>query len=243
MDHNFNRIGIEDALDWKRIRKLFIIGFVAALMVLVGDMLLGYGVDDETLSGLERSFSRFIARSDRTLFWSSLLGVIGIPLECLCYFGIYRLMTEHSPGHAHAFRSGIIGCLIFGGCGVHMPCLAIVYVYKHMMEAAPEYAFDTMLQFGMYFLLPGMIMFLISWIVLCTVQISAFVRGYTPYPRWCWVFSLPLPMLVIQIMRLLIGNHAVMYAISAGWISVGNLWMFGGLLVMMKKAQKGSKSK
>ncbi|MDO4522643.1 MAG: hypothetical protein Q4B57_05780 [Eubacteriales bacterium] len=236
MNH-FNRIGIDDTLDWNRIRKLFLIGIFAALMVLVGDMLLGFGVEDETLHGLERSFSRFIARSDRTLFWSSLLGIIGIPLECLCYFGIYRLMAERSPRHAHAYRSGILGCLTFGGCGVHMPCLAIVYVYKRMLEVAPERAYDTMLQFGLYFLLPGMILFLIFWTVLCAVQISAFARGCTPYPKWCWIFSLPLPMLTVQIVRLLVGNHAVMYAVSAGWISVGNLWMFGGLLLMMKKAQ------
>ncbi len=237
MSNGFNRIGIDDSLDWGRIRKLFLIGLLAALMVLVGDMLLGYGVEDETLTGLERSFSRFIARSDATLFWSSLLGVIGIPLECLCYFGIYRLMAERSPKHAHAYRSGILGCLIFGGCGVHMPCLAIVYVYKQMLETIPERAYDTMVQFGVYFLLPGMILFFLSWIVLCVVQISAFAKGYTPYPKWCWVFSLPLPMLAVQIVRLLVGNHAWMYAISAGWISVGNLWMFGGLLLMMKKAQ------
>ena len=27
-------------------------------------------------------------------------------------------------------------------------------------------------------------------------------------------------------------------ALTAGWISIGNLWMFGGLLVTMKKAKK-----
>ncbi len=240
MNH-FNRIGIDDTLDWKRIRKLFIIGIFGSLIVLVGDMLLGYGVDDETLHGLERSFSRYVARSETTLFCSSILGVIGIPLECLCYFGIYRLMAEQLPKHAHAFRSGIFGCLIFGGCGVHMPCLAIVYVYKRMLEVAPERAYETMVQFGSYFLLPGTIFFMISWIILCTAQISAFVRGYTPYPKWCWVFSLPVPMLAVQIVRLLVGNHAIMYAISAGWISVGNLWMFGGLLLMMKHAKNETK--
>ena len=29
-------------------------------------------------------------------------------------------------------------------------------------------------------------------------------------------------------------------ALTAGWISVGNLWMFGGLLAVMKKAKGGS---
>ena len=37
----FNDIGISSQLDWKRIRKLFIIGLIAGCMVFVGDMLLG----------------------------------------------------------------------------------------------------------------------------------------------------------------------------------------------------------
>ena len=27
-------------------------------------------------------------------------------------------------------------------------------------------------------------------------------------------------------------------ALTAGWVSIGNLWMFGGLLAMMKKAKE-----
>ena len=33
------------------------------------------------------------------------------------------------------------------------------------------------------------------------------------------------------------GNHAFVNAIDCAWISVGNIWMFAGLLFMMKKAQ------
>ena len=38
----------------------------------------------------------------------------------------------------------------------------------------------------------------------------------------------------------LVGNHAITNALSTGWISIGNLWMFGGLLVMMNKAKINS---
>ncbi|MBQ7433293.1 MAG: hypothetical protein IJV50_07550 [Lachnospiraceae bacterium] len=31
---------------------------------------------------------------------------------------------------------------------------------------------------------------------------------------------------------------ALRNAITAGWISIGNLWMFLGLLIMMKKARE-----
>ena len=77
----FNDIGISSQLDWKRIRKLFIIGLIAGCMVFVGDMLLGYGVYDETLTGLERKLSQYLTLSDTKIFWSSFLGLTGIPLE------------------------------------------------------------------------------------------------------------------------------------------------------------------
>lgn len=43
----YNNIGIDGSLDWKRIRKLLKTGVFAAVVVLVGDMLLGWGVTDE----------------------------------------------------------------------------------------------------------------------------------------------------------------------------------------------------
>ena len=54
-NEGYNTIGIDGNLDWKRIRKLFIIGLVAGIMVFIGDWLLGYGVADETLTGNKRT--------------------------------------------------------------------------------------------------------------------------------------------------------------------------------------------
>ena len=98
----YNDIGIDNSLDWKRIRKLMLIGLFAGVMVLIGDMLLGWGVGASGTSGLEANYSRYLGVSDGRIFWSALLGTIGIPLECMSWFGIYRLMSERSPRHAHA---------------------------------------------------------------------------------------------------------------------------------------------
>ena len=114
-------------LDWPRIAHLMKLGIVAALMVLVGDMLLGWGMHDAAKSGMEGFLSAYLNLSDGRILWSALLGLIGIPLEALCYFAVYRLISPYSPRLAHAYRSGILGVLAFGGCGVHVPCLACVY--------------------------------------------------------------------------------------------------------------------
>ena len=38
----FNPIGISDQLDWQRIRKLLSIGLMAFILMLIGDMLIGF---------------------------------------------------------------------------------------------------------------------------------------------------------------------------------------------------------
>ena len=236
----YNDIGINNELDWPRIKKLMMIGLIAGCMVLVGDMLLGWGVADDSLSGMAGMLSAYQNLSDTRIFWSAILGFIGIPLEGLCYFAIYRLIAPYSEKYAHMYRSGIFGYLIFGGCGVHAPCLACVFFYKYMMAVSPEAALDLSVKFGSFFLIPGTVMFFIFFIIHSVAQISAFAKGLTPYPKWCWIFSLPVGMTATALLNLF-GNHAFINAITAGWISIGNIWMFGGLLLTMKKAIKNGR--
>ena len=134
----FNNIGIDERLDWNRIRKLMIIGIFAACMVLAGDMLLGWGLHDHTKPGMEGFLSAYLTLPDSRIFWSAFLGLIGIPLEALCYFSVYRLVAPNSRYSAHLYRTGILGTLAFAGCGVHVPCLACVFFYNYMAAASPE---------------------------------------------------------------------------------------------------------
>ena len=91
-------------LDWPRIAHLMKIGIAAALMVLVGDMLLGWGMHDAAKGGMEGFLSAYLNLSDGRIFWSALLGLIGIPLEALCYFAVYRLIAPYSlPSAAAAY--------------------------------------------------------------------------------------------------------------------------------------------
>ena len=57
----------------------------ASLVALIGgDMLLGWGTVDESLTGIEQYFSRYLSVSDTRIFWAALLGMIGITIETLC---------------------------------------------------------------------------------------------------------------------------------------------------------------
>lgn len=230
-----NTIGIEKNFDLKRIRHLFKLGIFAAVMVLIGDMLLGWGVSDPELTGTDSYFSKYLAVSDARFFWSALLGLIGIPIEVLSYFGVYRLMADRSPKHAHAYRAGIFGMLIFGAF-VHVMCCAVPFCYKKLCILAPESAAADTLKFAAYFLLPATAIFAVFFFITAIVQISAFAKGKTPYPRWCAVFSFLFGLVVIALMKLL-GEHPLTNALSTGWISLGSIFMLGGLLLTYVKTE------
>jgi hypothetical protein len=172
----------------------------------------------------------------------AVLGLIGIPIECLCWFAVYRIIKPYSEKDAHAYRAGILGCLAFGGCGVHVPCLACVFVYRLMAEIRPESAVDLSFRFGLYFLLPATFLFLIFWAIHYYAHIAAFVTGMTPYPRWCWIFCMPVGQGLTMLLKLA-PETALRNALTAGWLSVGNIWMMGGLLLTMKYAVKGMDGK
>ncbi len=224
--------GIRTEYDEKRIKALLIIGLIGGCLNFTGDWLLGYGVFDDRLSGLERKLSLFLSLSDTTMFWSAFLGLIGIALEGLCYSGIYRLIAAKSERHSRIFRIGATGFILFAACGVHVPCLSTVYFYKHIMQASPDTAYDLTVRFGLYFLLPAVILFFIFFAVMNAAQISAFAKGLTSYPAWCWIFSVPVGMAVSRLLTSAV-NSPVTNALATAWISIGNIWMFGGLLAML----------
>ncbi len=223
-------------IDWSRIRHLLKIGMIAACMVLAGDMLLGWGVEDPGITELPAMFTRYLSVPDWRIYASAILGLIGIPLECLCWAAVHRMIKPYSDKDAHAYRAGIIGCLAFGGCGVHVPCCMMVWLAKRFYIADPDTLVQQLTPWLGWFLIPATVIFAVFFFFAAIVQIRAFRAGHTPFPRWCWVFSVFFGLVWMAAMRL-IGDRAITNALATGWISVGNLWMFGGLLAMTKKVK------
>lgn len=230
-----NTIGIDNHLDLKRIRHLYRLGICAAAMVLAGDMLLGWGTADPALTGMDAYFSKYLTVSDTRIFWSALLGLVGIPIEVLSYFGVYRLIADSSPKHAHAYRAGIFGMLIFGAL-VHVMCCTVPFYYKKLYAISPESAVSDTMQFAAYFLLPATAIFVVFFFLTAGVQISAFAKGKTLYPKWCAAFSFLFGFVVIAVMKV-IGDYPLTNALSTGWISLGSIFMLSGLLICSKKVE------
>ncbi len=223
--------------DWERIAHLFKLGIAASLLALIGgDMLLGWGTADLSLTGMDQYFSRYSTVSDTRIFLAATLGMIGITVETLCYFGVYRVIAAVSEKYAHAYRAGLIGMLIFGPF-CHVMCCAVVYHHNVLQRLNPDMAIEETMQFAKYYLAPCTILFLIFFLIMNKVQITAFAKGKTPYPRWCLVFTMLTGIFDILIMRL-VGNYAWSNALSTGWLSVGSLITFTGLLINIPKENK-----
>lgn len=229
--NDFNDIGISRTPDMPRVKKLLAIGLFASLLHFVGDMILGWGTEDESLTGILRMLSAYTGTSDGGIFAAALLGLSGMVLEGLSYFGIYRLIVSSSPKYAHSFRAGIFGYLMFGACGFHVPTCMLVFLAKHGV------ADEVVLPYAAYFILPAFLLFWIFFAVLEITQIKAFVKGQTPCPKWVAVFSLPVGMLIAMLPSLF-GNLPFANALACAWIAFGNLWMFGGLLAAVCRMQK-----
>ena len=221
-------------IDWKRTVHLFKVGIFASLMVLAGDMLLGWGVCDPKATGLPPMLSRYLSVSDDRIYASALLGLIGIPIECLCWFAIYRVIRAYSEKDAHAYRSGIIGCLAFGGCGAHVPCCMAAWLLKRFYTGDTQVLLEKFGSWLIWFLLPATGIFMIFFFLTIIVQLKAFLKGHSPFPGWCAIFSLSFGFLFVILMRM-IGDYAFANALATGWISIGNLWMNAGLLIMSEK--------
>ena len=231
---DFNDIGISRQLDKPRIKKLLSIGLFASALHFTGDMILGWGVEDETLTGILRMISAYTGTSDGGILAAALLGLFGMVLEGLAYFGIYRMIVPYSAKYAHSYRTGILGYLMFGACGFHVPTCALVFLTKH------GFADESLLRYAAYFVLPTFVLFWIFFAVLVITQIKAFAKGQTPCPKWCWVFSLPVGML-IAMLPAGFGNLPFINALSCAWIAFGNLWMFTGLLIMLRLRNSGKR--
>ena len=80
---DFNDIGISRELDWPRIKKLLTIGLFASVLHLAGDLILGWGVEDDVLEGVLQMLSVYTSTSDSGLFAAALLGLFGVVLRDL----------------------------------------------------------------------------------------------------------------------------------------------------------------
>lgn len=208
-------------------------GLIAAAIAFAADMILGWSTVKD-IEGLGE-FSKYLGVSDLRIICSAYLGLLGISVEGICCFGILRLFKDKAAGLAKLYKIGIFGSVILGGLS-HMMSCSFVYYLKHMYESNNGAVPLEVFKYSVMFMDPLSLLYLVFFLMLNVVQFIAFVKGKTPYPKWCAIF-VPALGFIVSVIAGLIGNLAWANALSTAWMSTGAIWAFGGLLIMLKKAK------
>ncbi len=231
-----NTIGIDHNLNRERIRKLLIIGVIGSALTGIGDFLVGYGeqVSADTNGLDEMLMANALNLSDAQLIWGGLLGVIGLFLEGLACFAIYRLMADSSQKYAHIYRASIFGYIWLAPVGCHMNVGLMNYAYKRLLLLDTAVAAEAANVMIRAFCVSLWILLIALWLPGMIIQFKAFAKGYTPYPASAKWFSVLIGMWPALIIAAIVGpNSALGGGIGTMFLSFGNLFMFGGLLVTL----------
>lgn len=230
-----NMVGTDhDHLDRIRIKALLMLGLTASLMAAAGDFLLGFGEEVRGEGFSSNVMANAINLSDAQLIGGGLLGAVGLFLEGLACFAVYRLMADAAPKYARLYRAGIFVYLWLAPIGMHMNVGLINFVYKHLLLVDETLADGMGDQLLMAFSLPVWILFVALWLPMMIVQFLAFSKELTPYPSYAKWFSVPVGAIPVGMAGLVIGaGTALGSAIETMCLNVGNIFMFSGLLAAL----------
>ena len=234
-----NTIGINNNLDRTRIKKLLIIGFFGSVLTGAGDFLLGFGEETRGNSLASNVMANAMNLSDAQLIWGGLLGFIGLFLEGLAFFAVYRLMVDSAPKYAHIYRAGIFGYIWLAPIGCHMNVGILNIAYKYLLSYDPALADRIGNKLLIAFNMPVWILLIAFWLPMLIVQFIAFSQGLTPYPKYARWFNLFVGAVPALVVGMLIGNDNPWGpAIGTMFLSFGNAFTFGGLLAALPSEEQ-----
>ena len=234
-----NTIGITENLDRARIKKLLSIGLFASFMTGLGDFFLGYG-EELPMTGFAASVMANAPNlADWQLIAGGLLGMVGLFLEGLAFFAIYRLMADAAPRYAHIYRASIFGYIWLAPIGCHMNVGVYNLAYKYLYSVDPALA-DKMAEPLIYwFSVPVWGLLIVFWLPGLIVQFKAFAKGLTPYPRSAKWFNLFVGGIPTLLLSAALGMHSALGAgIGTMFLSCGNALTFGGLLATLPSEER-----
>ena len=229
------------SINWDQITRFLKIGILGAVIILAGDLLMGWGLKDMGKTGMELHLSQYLTISDSRMFWAAVFGFTGVPVAVVGHYGIYRMLKPYSQKYAGLYALGILDFLAFGGAGVHVSSVEAAYFYRYMTDSGSGIALEATVKFAACFLLPLYAVLIIGWVIMVYAHIRAVLSGLSPLPCWCWVFSMPAGVLLFSLIGLL-GNHEIVNAVMVGAFSLGNIWSLAGHLWILKRKVPGEKA-
>ena len=211
------------------------IGLFGALLTLVGDLLIGAAKFPDGANMLDGYFAIALSMPTWRPILGGLIGFVGISLEFIALMTICPLIRKKMPRAGRFYELSMYVYLAAGGGAVHLPCGAFMWIYKAVTQAAgEEIGRDIAMKYLLYFLLPVTVVFTVFFVGASLVQFIAFLKGYTPFPKWYCLFNLLIAKGVFNSVRRL-GNTALINGIGTSNMSLGGIVMFTALLLGWRK--------
>lgn len=227
-------IGIDGNLDRARIRLLLVVGLIGSVLTGAGDFLLGFGDELPSANLAEDLMASAPNLADWQLVCGGFFGVVGIFMEGIAFFAVYRLMADSAPRMARVFRAGIFGYIWLAPVGCHLNIGVMNFAYKYLLQADPSVASQVAEPMIWWFCAPVYALLCLFWIPMIVVQWRAFAKGFTPYPAYAKWFNLIVGAVPCLVVSALVGFDSALGAgIGTMFLSWGNALMFGGLLATL----------
>ena len=96
-------------INWNQIAFMLKIGIIGAVIILAGDLLMGWGLKDIDQTGIERRLSPYLTLPDGRMFWAAVFGFVGVPIAVVGHYGIFKLLKPYSQKYARLYAVGILG--------------------------------------------------------------------------------------------------------------------------------------
>ena len=219
----------------ERAENLLKIGLFGAVLTLIGDLLIGAAKFPDGASMIDGYFAIALAMPVWRPMMGGLIGFVGICLEFCGLMTVYPLIREEMPRGGRFYKLSMYVYLAVGGGAVHLPCGVFMWLYRSVTEAAGQtVGHDIAMKYLLYFLLPVAVVFAVFFVGANVVQFIAFIKGYTPFPKWYCVFNLLIGKAVFNSVRQL-GNTALINGIGTSNMSLGAIVMFTALLLGWRK--------
>ena len=221
------------------IKKGYKIAILGAFLTLLGDFLLGANPCANTTTGVLMldMFMDAVNNSEIRMVLGGMLGAIGIPLEGIGYYQIYKLLKSQKGIWPTIYKWAVIAYTGLAGCGVHLACAVLPMLYKWIASTDPILAVDVTQKYANYFMMPPMIIFGVLLFIALFYQAIIFGLEKTIYPRHAALYNMVVGVIVTYIVAMFFDGTIVGNAIGTGTISFGNLWMFIMLLVKYPKEE------
>lgn len=221
-----------------RLRKLFLIGIVMALVTIIGgEIPIGWVVNPEAENEIYAMIMGYASLSVPQLAAGVFFGGIGIPLQYYGYKAIAEIVNKTDCKKCARLTDIGAKAIAFGGATVHVICIALMYICK--LECANTFTEipTSVIDFALWLVLPFSVVFMTINTIMAIAMAIPIIKGKTIFPKWAVVFNPLASKVLIPAVAMILPNTKIVNGLNMADMGIGSLITFVGLLILLNKYQ------